>query len=339
MVISKISILSKIALVIASVLFIGSLFYPMWRIELEAPQYPEGLVLQLHANKIAGDVDIINGLNHYIGMKTLHTEDFLEFTILPYIMIAFAASSLIMVFFSNKKSVTMLFIAFILFVVLAAVDFYRWNYDYGHDLDPKAAIQVPGMAYQPPLIGYKQLLNFGAYSIPDIGGWMLTGAGVLLFVVVAIERKFFARFRKSKVSATAIAIAMLTLSSCGSDEAKPIILNTDSCDFCKMTISNGKFGAEVITEKGRYYKFDDVACMVQYVKTNTSVTYTSFFINDFLQENTLIPAQTGFYLKGGTLASPMRGNVAAFKTEAASRNYRDKLGATSITWGEVFNSY
>ena len=52
----------------------------MWRIELEAPQYPEGLVLQLHANKIGGDVDIINGLNHYIGMATLHTENFFEFT-------------------------------------------------------------------------------------------------------------------------------------------------------------------------------------------------------------------------------------------------------------------
>lgn len=338
MVSSKISLLSKVLLAVVSILFIGSLFYPMWRIELEAPQYPEGLVLQLHANKIAGDVDIINGLNHYIGMKTLHTEDFLEFTILPFIMIAFAAASLIMVFFSNKKSVTALLIAFIVFVVLAAVDFYRWNYDYGHDLDPMAAIQVPGMAYQPPLIGYKQLLNFGAYSIPDIGGWMLTGAGLLLLVVVTFEQKWLARFSKAKVPAAAILIAILAL-SCGSNEAKPIVLNTDSCDFCKMTISNGKFGAEVITEKGRYYKFDDVACMVQYVKANTSVTYSSFFINDYLQDNTLIPAQTGFYLKGGTIASPMRGNVAAFKTEAAAREYTEKLDATATTWGEIFNSY
>jgi copper chaperone NosL len=46
------------------------------------------------------------------------------------------------------------------------------------------------MSYQPPLIGYKQLLNFGAYSIPDIGGWMLTGAGILLFSVVLKEFKF-----------------------------------------------------------------------------------------------------------------------------------------------------
>ena len=80
-----------------------------------------------------------------------------------------------------------------LFVILAGVDFYRWNYEYGHNLDPNAAIKVPGMAYQPPLIGYKQLLNFGAYSIPDTGGWMLVGAGVLLFYIVFKEFNLFKR--------------------------------------------------------------------------------------------------------------------------------------------------
>ncbi|MCB6099385.1 hypothetical protein [Flavobacterium psychrophilum] len=187
---NNLTILSKGLLVLAGLLFIGSLFVPMWRIELNAPQYPEGLMLQLHANKIGGDVDIINGLNHYIGMATLHTENFFEFKILPYIFGAFALISLILVFINNRKTVFAFLITFVLFVIFAGIDFYRWNYEYGHNLDPNAAIKVPGMAYQPPLIGYKQLLNFGAYSIPDIGGWMLAGAGVLLFVVVLKEFKF-----------------------------------------------------------------------------------------------------------------------------------------------------
>ena len=83
---SKITLFSKVVLLAVSALFFASLLFPMWRIELEAPQYPEGLVLQLHAHKIGGDVQVINGLNHYIGMKTLHTEDFPEFQILPYII-------------------------------------------------------------------------------------------------------------------------------------------------------------------------------------------------------------------------------------------------------------
>ena len=59
-------------------------------------------------------------------------------------------------------------------------DFWRWEYNYGHNLNPDAAIIVPGMAYQPPLIGFKQLLNFGAYSMPDIGGWIFVSAGALV---------------------------------------------------------------------------------------------------------------------------------------------------------------
>jgi copper chaperone NosL len=78
----------------------------------------------------------------------------------------------------------------VLFIILSAIDFYRWNYEYGHNLDPHAAIIVPGMAYQPPLLGFKQLLNFGAYSIPDVGGWMLAAAGLLLGTILWLEYKY-----------------------------------------------------------------------------------------------------------------------------------------------------
>ena len=192
---SKISLLSKVLLFFTALLFVGALFVPMWRIELEAPQYPEGLVLQLYANKIGGDVAIINGLNHYIGMATLHTENFFEFAILPYIFGVFGLISLVLILIARRKAVLIFLISYIVFVVLAAVDFYRWNYEYGHNLDPNAAIVVPGMAYQPPLIGYKQLLNFGAYSIPDTGGWMLVLAGILRASIVVLEYKIF---RKAK---------------------------------------------------------------------------------------------------------------------------------------------
>lgn len=186
---TNLSLLSKVMLVVVGLLFTASLFLPLWRIELDAPQYPEGLVLQLHANKIAGDVDIINGLNHYIGMATLHTENFFEFTVLPYFFGAFALIAFALIFINRRKAVLVFLITFVLFITISAVDFYRWNYEYGHNLDPNAAIIVPGMAYQPPLLGFKQLLNFGAYSIPDVGGWLLTAAGVILSVIVWMEYK------------------------------------------------------------------------------------------------------------------------------------------------------
>ena len=67
------------------------------------------------------------------------------------------------------------------------VDFWLWEYDYGHNLNPDAAIVVPGMTYQPPLIGFKQLLNFGAYSYPDIGGWIMFGVALVLTGLSFVE--------------------------------------------------------------------------------------------------------------------------------------------------------
>ena len=152
---------------------VAVLFVPMWRIELQAPQYPEGLKMLIYANKLAGNVDIINGLNHYIGMKTLHADDFAEFKILPVYHCVFLRHFFIDSSHCWQKKMAEYFcILFVAFGIVAMVDFWRWEYDYGHNLNPDAAIIVPGMAYQPPLIGFKQLLNFGAYSMPDIGGWI-----------------------------------------------------------------------------------------------------------------------------------------------------------------------
>lgn len=179
----------KILLIVSGVLLLLTIKLPIWRIELDAAQYPEGLELLIHSNKLAGQVDIINGLNHYIGMKTLHADDFIEFKVLPYILGAFALAFIYVGIRGRQRALKILFIAFVLFGIVAMVDFWIWEYNYGHDLDPNAPIKVPGMAYQPPLIGFKQLLNFGAYSVPDIGGWIIVGAGAVLLYCLASEWK------------------------------------------------------------------------------------------------------------------------------------------------------
>ncbi len=93
---------TRIITAISSIALFISIFLPLWRIELAAPQYPEGLALKIFPDKLSGDVDVINGLNHYIGMRTLHTEDFFEFTILPWLigLIAFFG---VLTFIINRK--------------------------------------------------------------------------------------------------------------------------------------------------------------------------------------------------------------------------------------------
>ena len=186
---NSLSKLSKILLITSGIGLIISIFVPLWAIYLEAPQYPEGLGMFLHANKITGDYEIINGLNHYIGMKEIHQEDFWEFKILPYALGFFAALAFLTVFLNNKKWLYFFAALFLIFGVAFMVDFYLWEYDYGHNLNPNAAIVVPGMSYQPPLLGFKQLLNFGAYSYPDVGGWIMFAVGIISLVLSVLEFK------------------------------------------------------------------------------------------------------------------------------------------------------
>ncbi|HSW55445.1 MAG TPA: hypothetical protein VLH59_10160 [Ignavibacteriaceae bacterium] len=184
---------SKIIVIVASLILILSFFFPIWYIDLEAPQYPEGIGLEIWLNKITGqnphDLNNINGLNHYIGMKEIVPDAIPELKIMPFIIIFLIVFGLISGI-SGKRSLVYIWI--VLFFVIAAVglyDFYLWEYDYGHNLNPHAAIKIPGMAYQPPLIGSKMLLNFNAISMPHIGTWILVGAVALAVIALIIDKK------------------------------------------------------------------------------------------------------------------------------------------------------
>ncbi len=331
---NKISKTSSLLLILAGIFILGSIFQPLWRIEMDAPQYPEGLNLYIHSNKIGGDVDIINGLNHYIGMKTLHAEEFVEFSVLPYILGFFALLAIVAGLIRNKKFVYTVLVLFILFGMLSMYDFWRWLYDYGHDLDPNAAIVVPGMAYQPPMIGFKQLLNFGVYSIPDIGGWLMFGGGAIIFFVAMFEAGYLDKILKKK-SSLAIWLLPLFLYSCAPDGPQPITLNKDACEHCKMTISNGQFAGEIITQKGRVYMFDDMFCVRDYIEEHPEMERKATYIHYYLGNNELIPAESAFYVKSPDFKSPMNGNIAAFKTEDEAKTYQTKMNGELIQWSAL----
>src|SRR5829696_5188315 len=151
----KMSFISRIILGLASLSLVATYFLPVWFIFLIAPQYPEGLTMNIWLTKLTGQVDIINGLNHYIGMKHISVEMFPEFNYLIYIVGFFIVFGLTVAITGKRK----LLLAYLILTIAAAgaalYDFYQWGYQYGHNLDPKAPIQVPGLYYQPPVIGHK----------------------------------------------------------------------------------------------------------------------------------------------------------------------------------------
>ncbi len=333
----KISKLSMAILVLAAAALAASIFFPIWKIDLYAPQYPEGLVLLIYADKLGGNVDIINGLNHYIGMQTLHAENFVEFSVLKYILLFFSLLIFITAIVARKRMLYITFIAFILFSVLSMADFYRWNYNYGHNLDPDAAIKVPGMSYQPPLIGYKQLLNFGAYSMPARGGLLFIGAGVLMLIVVLNERKVFARFGRKKTTAAAgmVLMALSTaMTSCSPPEPRPIKLNEDACSFCKMTITDAAFAAELTTKKGRQYVFDDLSCMKDYIKENSGLEIAGYYVTDFIHPGQFVNLSDATLIQSDSLRSPMGGNIAGFADRDSAVSYKSRFNAQDVNWGE-----
>lgn len=179
--------LSRIVIAVSALLMISAYFVPLWQILMWAPQYPEGLGMKIWINNITGDVKIISALNHYIGMRHIEVSMFPEFKYMIYI-VAFIIAVGLLTSIINRRFMLYIFATLVVASGIAAlVDFYLWGYDYGHNLDPSAAIVVPGMAYQPPVIGTKQLLNFTAFSGPDIGGWIFLVSGILIIGTLVFE--------------------------------------------------------------------------------------------------------------------------------------------------------
>lgn len=191
----KLHPLTRILTALCALLMISAFYVPLWQILMWAPQYPEGLEMKIWIDDISGDVKIISALNHYIGMRPIDVSMFPEFAYMKYILVGIISVGLLAALINRRPGLLIFVVIVIAAGIAALVDFYMWGYDYGHNLDPAAPIVVPGMAYQPPLIGYKQLLNFTAYSGPDIGGWIFFIIGLLLVGLLILE---YVKFGKVK---------------------------------------------------------------------------------------------------------------------------------------------
>lgn len=195
---------ASIIMIIGSLTILALFFFPMWNIQLGAPQYPEPLGIDIYVHGLQGqnefDIQNIDGLNHYIGMKTLpKPEDMWEFSVFPIVTLAMAALGAIIgiLGFFKKLSPVWFLVWFILMSVLGVLgiyDFNMWMIEYGTDLDPNAIMKLMSpdgspMQYNPPLFGHKKLLNFDAYSYPRIGGILLWAGMMMTLLAFYLGKK------------------------------------------------------------------------------------------------------------------------------------------------------
>ncbi|NAS10492.1 hypothetical protein GTQ38_00660 [Flavobacteriaceae bacterium R33] len=182
---------------IAALLPLLLFVFPLWKITLEAPQYPTPLGMYIHINDFSDanphDIKNINLMNHYVGMKYI-PEAIPEFKIFPAGIIITTILGLLIAWKGNYKWFLSWAVLMVLLSSAGLYDFYLWEHDYGHDLDPKAILKFTNpdgsiMGFQPPLFGSKDILNFKAHSYPRLGAYSL-GLGIAVgFLAYYIGKK------------------------------------------------------------------------------------------------------------------------------------------------------
>jgi len=136
-----------------------------------------------------------------------------------------------------------------------------------------------------------------------------------------------------------IIVCMLMIAC--SVEPQPLDYGIDACYTCKMTLMDPKFGAEIVTKKGKVYKFDDMNCMLSFhhsgIEPEENMAYR--LVIDFANPETLIDATNSYYVKSDSIRSPMASGIAAFNDEKEFNNIRKKYKGILMSWGEVITQF
>jgi small neutral amino acid transporter SnatA (MarC family) len=187
----RLSLLSRLWILIAIVCLAASFFFPLWHINLVAPQYRDGLDLWIYAYQLVGgnegqDLVEINLLNHYIGMQEIQEADFFEMRIIPFALGFFIVVGLRTIVFGRMSNLIDHLVVLAYFSLFSLATFIYRLYSYGHDLNPRAPIDVE--PFWPTLIGTKQIANMTETSMPGVASYLLGAAALLLLLAVFHSR-------------------------------------------------------------------------------------------------------------------------------------------------------
>ena len=327
--------LSRTLLAVATAMLLGAFVFPLWRIDLHAPQYPEGLGMLIRINTVTGikpnDLANINGLNHYIGMKPIEPDAIPELRLMPWVVVGLAALGMLGVVAGSRRILYAWLGGFATLAIVGLVDFWRWTYDYGHNIDfEHAIIKIPGMTYQPPIIGTKQLLNFTAASWPALGALCLGVAFALGVAALMVARRSRTGVRTATVALAAAA------SACGAPGPRDIAYNTDACDYCRMTIGDERFAGQYITSKGKVHAFDSIECLAGfYVFGTTPAQGGDLWVADFANPGHWVAAERAVFARAESRRSPMGLDIMAFSADADTAAIRRDMKASLMRWSDV----
>ncbi len=132
-------------------------------------------------------------------------------------------------------------------------------------------------------------------------------------------------------------IASFIALGCAGTDPVPINYGTDNCSFCQMLITDHRFGSELITPKGKVFKFDSIECLVQYsqMPNNYDSENTAVYVTSMLQPDVLIDAKSAMFVISEEISSPMGANLAAFTTHEKAKSTVKDEKAQHYTWDKL----
>lgn len=183
-------LIPSIILVAAAVILFISIFFPYWKITLFAPQYPQGLEASMYVNRLSGDVDEIDGLNHYIGMKPLGEAAVLERTLSIFIVIGIALLIAGAVYVHSPVAL-FLCIPAVFYPLFFLADLYFWMRTFGTNLNPHAPLSNAIKPFVPPILGVGKIAQFQTIATWEVGLYLSIAASVLILIGLYFHRRAY----------------------------------------------------------------------------------------------------------------------------------------------------
>lgn len=179
---------ARLALALLVIPLLLSFTAPLWTMDMAAPQYPDGLTLEILSYTVRGDVEEVNTLNHYIGMARIDRAALSDLDWIPFAVGALALLALRVAAIGDRRSLVDLFVLFTYFSAFSMARFAYKLYVFGHDLDPKAPFTME--PFTPVVLGTQEVANFTITSLPALGTvWLgIFGVGLLVVTLLSLRR-------------------------------------------------------------------------------------------------------------------------------------------------------
>ena len=182
----------RLVILLAALILIPTFFVPLWRMSFWSQQYPEGLEMYIYSHTLIGgddgnDLTEINVLNHYIGMQELSAENFTELKWIPLIVGLIAVLTLRAAAMGTLGAIIDIIMISIYFALFSLWSFYYKLHSYGHNLDPRASVNVD--PFNPPVFGHKMVGQFEVWSYPALGTYLFMTFGLLLILGLYLSKK------------------------------------------------------------------------------------------------------------------------------------------------------